>query len=179
MSEYKLLSYTAVDGIPTFADSFIRGLFERMAKEDLVERVFYDGTITTSDAFLQMMKGMNSLFVIEFKGEIAGMCWLNNFGPRRAEFHFCFFSNLRGMDAVSVGREVVCDLLYMEDSAGNPIFDLLFGMTAEDNVPARFWCKAMEFGYLGVIPSAAWIAGMQKSVPAHYWYAERGKYGRQ
>ena len=180
MKEYKLLPYTALDGIPTFTDSFIRGLFERMSEEKLVERVFYDGTVTTSDQFLQMMKhGINRLFVIEFKEEIAGLCWLNNFSTRRAEFHFCFFSNLRGLDAVTVGRDVVCDLLYMEDAAGNPVFDLLFGMTEVDNKPARFWCKGMEFGYMGVLPSAVWNAGLQKSVPAHFWYTERGKYGRQ
>jgi hypothetical protein len=180
MKEYRLLPYTAIDGIPTFADSFIRGLFERMSQEGLVERVFYDGTITTPDAFLQMMKfNQISLFVIEFKGEIAGMCWLNNFGARRAEFHFCFFSNLRGADAVTIGKQVVTELLYMEDSAGNPIFDLLFGMTEVENKPARVWCRHMGFEYMGIIPSFVYNAGLQKSVPAHFWYVERGNYGRQ
>lgn len=180
MKEYRLLPYTALDGIPTFTDSFIRGLFERMSQEGLVERVFYDGTITTPDAFLQMMKfNQISLFVIEFRGEIAGCCWLNNFASRRGEFHFCFFDNLRGQDAVGVGRDVVCDLLYMEDSAGNPIFDLLFGMTEVANKPAEFWCRKMGFEYLGIIPSVLWNANLKKSVPAHFWYVERGPYGRQ
>ncbi len=176
----KLLSYTAVDGIPTFQDSFIRGLFERMEREDLVKRVFYDGQTRTPEDFLQMMKfGKNNLFVIEFNGEIAGLCWLNNFDVRRAEFHFCFFENLRGADAVNVGKQVVMELLYMEDSAGNPIFDLLFGMTEVENKPARIWCKNMGFEHLGVIPSVLWNAAQQKSVPAHFWYVERGKYGRR
>jgi hypothetical protein len=180
MKEYRLLPYTAIDGIPTFTDSFIRGLFERMDGEGLAERVFYDGAVTNPDAFLAMMKhGMNRLFVIEFRGEIAGCCWLNNFASRRGEFHFCFFDNLRGQDAVGVGRDVVCDLLYMEDSAGNPIFDLLFGMTEVANKPAEFWCRKMGFEYLGIIPSVLWNANLKKSVPAHFWYVERGNYGRQ
>ena len=179
MKEYRLLPYTAIDGIPTFTDSFIRGLFERMDGEGLAERVFYDGAVTNPDAFLAMMKhGMNRLFVVEFGGEIAGFCWLNNFTLRTAEFHFCFFDILRGKDAVGVGRDVVCDLLYMEDSAGNPIFDLLFGMTEVANKPAEFWCRKMGFEYLGIIPSVLWNANLKKSVPAHFWYVERGKYGR-
>jgi len=177
MKEYRLLPYTAIDGIPTFTDSFIRGLFERMEKEDLVHRVFYDGTVSTPDQFLLTMKhGMNRLFVVEFGGEIAGFCWLNNFTLRTAEFHFCFFENLRGQDAVDVGKSIISAMLAMEDGRGNPLFDLLFGMTAVDNTPARFWCKAMGFGYLGMLPSAAWNAELQQSVAAHYWYAERGKW---
>ncbi len=179
MKQMRLLSYTAIDGVPTFKDSFIKGLFDRMQEEGLVDMVFYDGSVKSSDEFLQMMKfGMNSLFIIEFKGEIAGLCWLNNFCSRRAEFHMCFFSNLRGQDAVEVGKEVVKELLYMEDGAGNPIFDLLFGMTETENVPAIRWCRAMEFETLGIIPSAVWNAKLKKSVPAQFSYVERGKYGR-
>ena len=179
MKAYNLLPYTAVDGIPTFADSFVRGLFERMRDEDLVDRVFYDGAVTTPEAFLQMMKqGMNRMFVIDLDGQVAGLCWLNNFGARRAEFHFCFFYNLRGQDAVDVGKQVVTELLYMEDGAGNPIFDVLFGMTEVDNKPARAWCENMGFEYMGVIPSFLYNAGLQKSVPSDFWYVERGHYGR-
>jgi hypothetical protein len=179
MKEYTLLSYAAVDGIPTFKDSLIRGLFERMRGEDLVERVFYDGSVTTSEDFLQMMKqGMNRLFVIVIEGQAAGLCWLNNFGARRAEFHFCFFNNLRGIDAVEIGKAVVTELLYMEDGAGNPIFDVLFGMTEVENKPARAWCENMGFEYMGVIPSILYNAGQKKSVPGDFWYVERGIYGR-
>lgn len=179
MKEYRLLPYTALDGIPTFTDSFIRGLFERMDREGLVDRVFYDGGVTSPEAFLQMMKHcVNHLYVIEFRGEIAGMCWLNNFSSRRAEFHFCFFSNLRGQDAVDVGRGAVCDLLYMEDSAGNPFFDMLYGTTEVGNKPARYWCKKMGFDYLGEVPSMLWNANLKKSVPADFWYVERGRYGQ-
>jgi hypothetical protein len=176
---HKLLSYTAIDGIVSFKDSFIRGLFERMQDEDLVDRVFYDGYTNSTDEFLKMMKfGSNRLFVIEFNGNIEGFCWLNNFSSRRGEFHFCFFSGLRGKDAVDVGKAVVTELLYMEDSSGNPIFDLLFGMTETENIPAGRWCVAMGFETLGILPSAVWNAKLQRSVPTHFWYAERGNYGR-
>jgi len=178
--DYKLLSYTALDGIPTLRDSFIRGLFERMQKEGLVERVFYDGSVRTPHDFLNMMKfGKNSLSVIEYDGAVAGCCWLNNFDMRRAEFHFCFFENLRGTDAVDIGKEVVTDLLYLDDVSGNPLFDLLFGMTDVNNVPAVRWCEAMGFDSLGIMPSALWNAELKKSVPAHIWYVERNRYGRK
>ncbi len=176
----KLLPYTAIDGIPTFQDSFIRGLYERMDKEGLLRWVFYDGCIKAADEFLKVMKfGMNRLFVIEFKGEIAGLCWLNNFTTRTGEFHFCFFENLRGPDAVEQGRKVVCELLYMTDVHGNPMFDLLFGLTEVGNRPAVSWCKRMKFEPLGILPAALWIAEEQKSVPAWYHYVERGMYGQE
>ncbi len=176
--DYKLLSYTAFDGIPTFPDSFIRGLFERMQAENLVDSVFHEGTVRTADEFLRIMKyNQNILFVIEFKGKIEGCCWLNNFGVRTGNFHFCFFSGLRGQDAVDVGRAVVIELLNMTDNGGNPIFDLLYGFVETENFPAMRWCRHMGFETVGVIPSVAWNAKKKQSVPAQYWYVERGNYG--
>ena len=157
-----LLPYTAIDGISTFSDTAIRSLFVRMQDEDLVERVFYDGETRTPEDFLRMMKfGINRLFVIRTEDGIGGVCWLNNFDHRRAEFHFCFFSNLRGQDAVDVGKQAVIELLYLEDGSGNPLFDLLFGMTETSNIPAVKWCEAMGFETMGILPSAVWNAKSQ------------------
>jgi hypothetical protein len=172
----KFLPYTAIDGIPTFPDSFILGLFERMQEEGLVETVFYDGRIKTAEDFLRMMKGMNQLWVVKFNGEIAGFFWLNNFDMRKAEFHFCFFDNLRGTDALEAGRKITGMLINMKDLAGFPLYDLLYGMTEVTNEPARYWCESLGYQHFGVIPAALWNARLQKSVPAHYWYVERGKW---
>ena len=179
MMKSKLLPYTAIDGIPTFPDSFIRSLFERMADEDLVKAVFCDGSVQASDDFLRIMKhGMNSLFVIDLEGSPGGCVWLNGFEKRKAVFHFCFFSNLRGADAVEVGKRAVLELLNMTDGGGNAIFDLLVGVVSELNVHALQWCKRMEFETLGVLPSAIYDAEFGKSVAGEVFYVERCKYGK-
>lgn len=167
--DYRLLAYDAVDGIPTFSDSAIMHLFDRMEQEGLVDTVFYSGTVRDRLAFLGMMKGMNRLYVIELRGELAGFCWLNGFNHRRANFHFCFFSNLRGELAVEVGRWAFETLLNLPDTEGRPL-DV-------ENVPAMKWCAAMGLEQLGILPSAIWNARKGQSVSAAFWFAERGKYG--
>ena len=175
--DYRLIPYTAVDGIPTLPDSFIKGLFVRMADEGLIGDVFYDGSASTPNDFLALMKfGKNHLNVIECDGKIGGCCWLNNFEKRRADFHFCFFSNLRGKDAVEIGKKVVVELLTMKNADGEYIFDLLVGLTPTNNAAAIRWCRRMEFETLGILPAAAWDAAENKSVPGLISYVERGKY---
>lgn len=176
---WDLVAYAANDGIPTFTDSFIKGLFVRMQQEGLIGMVFFDGSAKVPDDFLKMMKfGRNKLFIIEFKGKLGGCCWLNNFEMRRADFHFCFFSALRGQDAVEVGKGVVLELLNMKNGSGEFIFDLLVGLTPTTNEAAIRWCRRMEFSSMGVLPSAAWDAALGKSVPGLISYVERGIYGQ-
>lgn len=175
----RLLAYTAIDGIPTFPDSFVRGLFERMQEEDTVHDVFCDGSVTTAEEFLRMMKfGSNQLFVIEFNGKMGGFCWLNGFEHRRAWFHFCFFNALRGKDAVEAGREVIRELLNMESAAGSPMFDLLTGLTPETNTAALRWVRRLGGQILGTLPEAVWDSARGESVSGVISYVERGKYGQ-
>jgi len=174
-----LLPYTDIDGIPTFTDSLIRGLFHRMEDEGLVGAVFSDGSVTTADKFLHLMKfGMNRLFVIDLEGCLAGCVWLNNFETRKADFHFCFFSNLRGDLAVEEGKGIVTELLNMTNESGAPVFDLLVGLVSTLNPAALRWCRRMEFSTLGTLPSAAYDAKSGGSVPGEVFYVERGEYGK-
>ena len=176
--EYNLVAYTSVDGIPTFTDSFIVRLFERVQNEGLFYALFYDGDVKTAGDFLNMFKfGKNQLFVIVIGKEIAGIVWLNNFEVRRAEFHFCFFENLRGKRSFEIGKKVVSELLNMEVN-GKPIFDILTGLTPANNRAARLWCKKLGFTTLGVIPSAVYDHYQSgKSIPGIVSYVERGVYG--
>ncbi|OPY89020.1 MAG: hypothetical protein A4E71_00100 [Smithella sp. PtaU1.Bin162] len=174
-----LSPYTAIDGIPTFKDSFIKGIFERMEDEGLIGQVFSDGSIKSSDDFLRIMKfGQNSLYVIFIENDVAGCCWLNGFEKRKADFHFCFFANLRGEEAVEIGRQVVIQLLNMENVNGDPIFDVLVGMVSEKNIAALRWCEKMKFGTLGVLPAGMWDEAEKRSVSGHVFYAERSQYGK-
>lgn len=185
MDEWLLTPYTALDGISTMSDSFIMSLFEIMEEEDLVDTVFHQGEISKPEDFLQMMKfGKNLLYVIVRKDsglipknkDIGGIVWLNCFQARRAYFHFCFFSVIRGKDACVVGKKAVIYLLEMKNDNEKFLFDVLIGVVPETNVLARRWCDRMGFGKAGIIPSGEYIAKLNRSVPSHIYYAKRGEY---
>jgi hypothetical protein len=188
-SEWALVSYTELDGIATMGDSFIKSLFNIMEEEQLVDSVFHEGNVNNQEDFLNMMKfGKNSLYVIIDKkagnipkrDQIGGIVWLNCFQMRSAYFHFCFFSNIRGEVAETVGEHAVLYLLNMKNMDNDYIFDVLIGTVPETNILARRWCNRMNFGKGGIIPNGKYIASLGKSVSCHIYYAERGEYrGRQ
>jgi hypothetical protein len=177
--EIKLLPYTAIDGIPTFTDSFIRGLYQRMAEEDLAEATFYDGTIRDAEGFLSAMKfGKNQFYVIAYKRETVGCVWLNNFQIRSAECHFCFFSNLSGRETIEVGQHIITEIVNMETVNGEPVFDVIVGITPTNNLAAIRFCRRLGFGIVGTMPHAVYDAKVGKSVEAQICYIERG-YGKE
>jgi hypothetical protein len=171
-----LLPYTTVDGMPTFADSFVRNLFNRMVEDDTAKSVFFDGSVKDPDEFLNIMKfGNNALWIVSVDEEISGVVWLNNFEQKRASFHFCFFSNVWGKDTVSIGKKCVLTLLELK-SNGEYDFDLLTGLVPLRNEKAIKWCQEMNFEIIGRLPCSVWNAEEQKSEDGIIFYVERGKY---
>lgn len=174
--EIDLLQYAARDGILSFPDSFIRGLYLQMVKDKTHKTVFFDGCVQDEHQFLQMMKfGHNSLFVVKVDDHISGIVWLNNFEARFAWFHFCFFSNVWGEDTTKIGKYCVLELLHMENGDGY-LFDMLCGLVPESNAKAINWCHKMNFEILGRLPCSVFNAELQKSGTGVIFYVERGKY---
>lgn len=175
--DINLLPYTARDGIPTLTDSAVKGFFEQMVEDDTAKDVFVNGPVASADEFLKIMKfGTNSLYVVMVDKNVSGIVWLNDFKPRSASFHFCFFSNVWGEDTVKIGKQCVLNLLHMKSGNGEYDFDLLTGFVPERNEKAIKWCREMRAEELGRLPCSAWIAEEQKSEAGIIFYVERGKY---
>lgn len=175
-NEWELIPYTAIDGIPTISDSFIMGLFERMEDEGLVCKVFIEGAIKNKKDFLYLMKFRDSrLFVLIKEGVAGGFYWLNHFGARSAEFHFCLFSVIYGKEFIKLSKKSVCMILEMKQGE-NHLYDMLFGIIPELNILAREWAGKMGFESLGLMPCAVFDANRGYSISGEYFYVERGKY---
>lgn len=129
----KIIPYVHSDGVPTFKDSEIRGLYDRMVQEGSADMVFYSGTIRSSEEFLSAMKGPNNfLILIYWNNELSAIMWANRFQYKFAQNHFCCFKNVWGNHKVihEMGR-VSC--LWLLDNLG---LDSLFSMIPERNQPA-------------------------------------------
>ena len=113
-SSCRVIPYTEIDGIPTFKDSDVKGFYDRIAKDGLVEFIFHDGYIQTSDDFLMMMKGAGAaLYVAYYENDPVGVGWLTHFEAksRSCRAHFTTFSEVWNKDTVSIGREVFNQML--------------------------------------------------------------------
>jgi len=171
----ELIPYQLVDGIPTFRDSDIRGLFDRMVSDgsaDLCCR--YGENIDDAKTFLRAMK-RSLLFVVYVDGEISGCIWLNGFEARWARCHWVLFSNQWGRDSEVIGRQVLQDIMNMKSEDGQYRWDVLIGFTPSANVRAVNYCRKSGGIILGEIPNVMWNKKTKESELGTIVYYVRGE----
>lgn len=134
MMDVKIIPYTRVDGIPTFKDSEIYNLYIRMVAENKLEKVFYDGSVTSPEGFLQMFnEGDQFLYVfMNIEGKFLGFFWINHFEGPSCRIHFCMFN--------SAGKNII-KLAKMGLEFLGKYFRPLIGITPINNKVA---CKLIQ-----------------------------------
>ena len=65
----RLEPYTSVDGVPTFRDSEIMALYQRMEAEKTAEMVSGDGSVKSAEQFLRLARQPSLHFSLAFLGE--------------------------------------------------------------------------------------------------------------
>jgi len=173
-AEIKIIPYVEVNGMRTFSDSVIMGLFDQVESESLYQTVFYEGTVTTKKQFLDIMKGpSNQLYVLIGDKTIFGFVWLNRFEGRTAHLHFCGFKNGwgLGMNAVAAKR-ILSELMHLKSDHGH-FYDLLIGFMPSWNKYALGFVKACGAKSAGVIPNAIYNMTSGASEPAEFIYLTR------
>ncbi|MBI9113146.1 hypothetical protein [Maridesulfovibrio ferrireducens] len=160
---YGLVPYS--DG--NFPDEFLIYLFERMQEEGTASVVFFEGKITTSEKWLEMIKchGMH-LFVGFFDGELAGLCWLERSQEKWAQFNFCFFKNSWGhKKSIAWGKWAANELLNLKDEHGY-LMDMLVGITPSRNKLALRLAKLCDWKESGRLPFGVFNGQTGKSEEA-------------
>jgi RimJ/RimL family protein N-acetyltransferase len=181
MSDIQFHPYNQRDGIPTFADSFIMGLFVRMVEEGTANRVFCSQKLFCQHDFLAMFKTReNYLWAITVDGEISGVFWLNHFEERSAQVHYCLFKNAWGRKkSIEIGRQIVRFCLQLKREPQGFVLDVITGVTPANNRLAIRFAEASGMTIAGEIPNLVWLHAEQRSIPAVISYATRESVGGQ
>lgn len=113
-----------------------RCCFESMEADDVVDTVFYDGTVETPDAFERLLFRPGTLPFVIF-GDIdphpVGMCWVNNITGRAGHGHIVVCKAAWGRrNTERIARTIFHFLLNAKDTAGY-LFDVLIGICPERN----------------------------------------------
>ncbi len=174
MLDVKLIPHTKIDGIRTYKDSEIMGLYDRMVKEGSADITFSDGCVQSREGFLKMAKN-SGFFVVSCDGEIVGVTWITDIYGKRGEVHFCAFKTSIdwAKNGVECGKTVASKLINLKDKNGH-IFDVLLGITPKDNLPACIWLARIGLEKLCEIPYGIYSAKEKRSVPAVFWCLTRG-----
>lgn len=150
MSGYKHIPYTQVDGVPTFKDSEIIGLYQRIWDEGLGPTLFHDGSIKNAAHFLQLMKGSGTILhvVVEEDGHPVALWWLNRIEQTHAYCHFCAFIELFATpDTKKIGKDA---MKICFDGMG---FKVIMGMLPSTNVIAIRYLGKVGMHVLGTVPN--------------------------
>lgn len=158
----KIVPYVHYDGVPTFKDSDVTAIWDRMEEENTIKNVFQDGSIRSRTQFLEAMRSpSNFLILIYWEEELAAIMWANRFQGNFAQNHFCCFSNIWGdFEAITTCGRVAC--LYLLD---NLAVEMLLGMIPEDNKTAIQAVVGAGGKVIGTLPAASYNYKTGKSGP--------------
>jgi hypothetical protein len=162
--EYKITPYIEIDGIRTFPDSFIKGVYSRMVDEGSAPIVFSDGVITSSDAFMVYMKYRSYLFAIESDTDLAAVLWVDKILDKTCYAHFCGFNGSLGKGSVDIGRFAMNHVFGVKDDFDKPCFETVLGLIPSWNVIGVKWLKKVGLVEVGKIPNALWSEVENRSV---------------
>ncbi len=155
----KLFRYGLVDGVRTLKDSQLGQVFNRAKEEGLLSWVMYSENVDemTVKGFADYYKDdSRMLFLIFFRGKLAGWIWLDDFGHRTARIHFGFFRWLaKERLTVRVARETLLEVLNMRFRGGTSL-RVIRGETPAFNAPAVHFLRKIGMKIVGETPLAAY-----------------------
>lgn len=171
--EIVLLPYVEVNGTRTITDEKIRTMFLTMLWQNLVKKVFSDGSVTKGEEFLAIMKSpANYPVFVRIGNELYGFMWLNNVMDNHACAHICFLREIWGEKAVEAAKKIL-DYWFSFSIKDSKIFDVLIGYIPVTNQVAIRFAKSIGFVQVGEIPFLCFDAESKKNVSAMLTYKIR------
>lgn len=157
---FNIVPYTTVDGVPTFKDSEIAVLWDRIWEEGVGNSVFFDGTIKDRDHFIDLMAGNNNfLYLIYYHAELVAMFWINRIEKTHCYCHFTCFKNVWGtqiaIDAGKIGIDCCLNILG---------FDVVLGLLPAKNRRALRYLEKVGLKVVGTIPNILWDNMEKRSI---------------
>jgi len=138
-------------GTRLVGDDMLREVWRRIVMENKVELTFYGGGINTPSEFLEFIlqpRIMASLVIEATTGQPRVLGWLTHAGECSAFAHYCVIGPFQR----SVGRTLLDHWCGLTDATGQPLFDVLLGITPEVHTAALRVARIMGFSTVGTIP---------------------------
>ena len=156
-NEILLIPFAKVGDHYNLQDNVLISIWNKIIAQKLLNKVFYDGSITSAKQFVDMMKHPSNLPVIAYNGEILGFGWLNDMAKNRALAHFCMFREAWGKHTLEIGHKFL-DYWFSLEQNGEPLFRVLVGNTPPWNKPAVSFIQRLGFKIVGEIPYVGMIS---------------------
>lgn len=160
MSDYVMVPYTTVDGVPTFKDSEIASWYYKIIEQGLRDDFFFDGSVDSEDVFVSNVKRKDRAIYVFLSGNsVVGIYWLTHIEKTSAYGHFLCFKEIwgtSGVDSISKKFLSVC----FDDIN----LSVLIGLTPSRNVHVVRMTQRVGLKKVGVIPNLFWDAKCGKPI---------------
>lgn len=161
---FEMIPYVEWDGVRTFPDKYMKGLYEQCVDEGHAETVFYEGTVRNADDFIVALK--ESVCWVVARGNVAvAVVWLNRHEGHFARMHWVVFADCPRRELFELGRFTSRSILSRKNKSGQFLFDMLLGYVPVRNTVAIKYVLKCGGSLIGELPNGAWIANEQRSVP--------------
>jgi len=151
MTRYRLWPLIVENGTCNVPDEILMGVWSQMVISGKHEKVFYGGTVFNYESWLRFVKDWKNLpvFVIDTKRtKVVFLAWLNSCEDTHAFGHFCPLGKFT-REAV----QMVLDFWKsFKNGQGEQLFDVIMGITPENNPEAVRFVKRIGFREVGAIP---------------------------
>ena len=149
--EYQVLPIAPTGMAGPVGDDHLAAVWGRLVAEQKVGHLFYSGGISTLDDFLRFVRSPDvaaCLVSEEPSGEPVVIAWLTNIGNRSAFAHY----GVLGRPRRAAGRAVLDYWRSFRDPSGEPLIDVLLGITPDTHRLALRVLEIMGFTSLGTVP---------------------------
>ncbi|WP_320008453.1 hypothetical protein [Maridesulfovibrio sp.] len=159
---FEMFPYMEWDGVRTYPDRYMAGLYQQCVDEGHAEIVFYEGTVRNAAEFVAALK--KSVCWVVLKDDVAvALVWLNRQEGRFARMHWVVFNTCPRKHIFEMGLFVNNCILHMKDKDGNYVYDMLLGLIPVRNKVAIKFVEKCGGKICGEVPNGAWIAREGKS----------------
>lgn len=129
-------------------DEILAQIWQQMVDEGKAQKVFYNGFIVNAFDFVGFMKGGGVLPILIVDNETRAIChiaWISDFGDGHACLHHCSLGKFKRGAAKAI---LAYYDQFKDPTTGKPAFEVLVGITPENNEGAVRVAKLMGFKIL-------------------------------
>ena len=87
-----ILPFAYIDGVPTFKNSELVEIFQKLTAQRLRREIFFDRFMTGAD-FIQLVKSVPYFFALLDGQDIVGFAYLTNNKGTSAHIHVVYFND--------------------------------------------------------------------------------------
>jgi hypothetical protein len=159
MEGVHFIPYAEYDGINSFKDSEIIGIYRQFEEDGTIDLIFHDDQINNEDEWLEAMKSPRNFLTVAFvDGMPMGAGWFNRMERTTCQAHFGFYKKFWGTPHTDRAIRVICKQMLT-----NSFHTILGIMPVYNQIAIKFTEKA-GFTIVGDIPNLLWSKEEEKPI---------------